>query len=162
MRSLLTWAGVNRITSCEKSVNKSVIMLQTCSIWKFRWREKIKHLPKYCGSSTQDDPCRSNIGGWRPLQPLRRWRLCRYGRLTYQTVVCVQCLQPGVSTLAADLNSDSRRRVPEPSTAHRSTFYTHHKHQLLATNNRLISQWIIYNNNNNNDRLTAFDPGQPG
>jgi len=30
------------------------------------------------GSSTQDDPCRSNIGGSRPLQPLRRWRLwCR-------------------------------------------------------------------------------------
>jgi len=29
------------------------------------------------GSSTQDDPCRSNIGGSRPLQPLRRWRLWR-------------------------------------------------------------------------------------
>jgi len=27
------------------------------------------------GSSTQDDPCRSNIGGSRPLQPLRRSRL---------------------------------------------------------------------------------------
>ena len=24
---------------------------------------KIKHLSKYWGSSTQDDPCRSNIGG---------------------------------------------------------------------------------------------------
>ena len=24
------------------------------------------------GSSIQDDPCRSNIGGSRPLQPLRR------------------------------------------------------------------------------------------
>jgi len=22
--------------------------------------------------------------------------------------------------------------------------------------------YVIYNNNNNNDRLTAFDPGQPG
>ena len=22
--------------------------------------------------------------------------------------------------------------------------------------------WYLYNNNNNNDRLTAFDPGQPG
>jgi len=31
------------------------------------------------GSSTQDVPCRSNIGGGlRPLQPLRRWRLCVY------------------------------------------------------------------------------------
>ena len=145
MRSLLIWVGVNRTTSCKKSVNKSVIMLQTCGIRKFRWREKNKTLAKIlAGSATQDDPCRSNIGGWRPLQPLRRWRLCRCGRLTYQTVVCVQCLQPGVSTLAADLNSDSRRRVPKPSTAHRSTFYTHEKHQLLATNNRLISQWITY------------------
>jgi len=43
---------------------------------KFRWREKIKHLSKYWVSSTQDDPCRSNIGGSRPLEPLRRWRLC--------------------------------------------------------------------------------------
>jgi len=29
-----------------------------------------------------------------------------------------------------------------------------------------IAKWLIFmmnnNNNNNNDRLTAFDPGQPG
>jgi len=36
----------------------------------------VKHLTKYWGSSTQDDPCRSNIGGSRLLQPLQRWRLC--------------------------------------------------------------------------------------
>jgi len=51
-------------------------MTATCGIQKFRWREKIKHLSKYWGSSTQNGPCRSNIGGSRPLQPLRRWRLC--------------------------------------------------------------------------------------
>jgi len=28
--------------------------------------KKIKHLSKYWGSSTQDDPCRSNIGGRDP------------------------------------------------------------------------------------------------
>jgi len=61
MRSLLIWVGVNRTTSCEKSVNKSVIMPEklrgalqmkmtaTCGIQKFRWREKIKHLSKYWG-----------------------------------------------------------------------------------------------------------------
>jgi len=50
-------------------------MTATCGIQKFRRREKIKHLSKYWGSSTQDDPCRSNIGGSWPLQPVRRWRL---------------------------------------------------------------------------------------
>jgi len=30
---------------------------------------KIKHLSKYWGSSTQDDPCRSNIGGRDPRNP---------------------------------------------------------------------------------------------
>jgi len=61
MRSLQLWVGVNRTTSCEKSVSKSVIMLEklrgalqmkmtaTCGIQKFRWREKIKHLSKYWG-----------------------------------------------------------------------------------------------------------------
>jgi len=29
-------------------------------------REKIKHLSKYWGVATQDDPCRSNIGGHDP------------------------------------------------------------------------------------------------
>jgi len=52
-----------------------VFKIHECGIQKFRWREKVKHLSKYWGSSTQDDPCRSNIGGSRPLQPLRRWRL---------------------------------------------------------------------------------------
>ena len=28
--------------------------------------------------------------------------------------------------------------------------------------NSLIALSVYYNNNNNNDRLTAFDPGQPG
>ena len=36
---------------------------------------KNKTLVKILGSSTQDNPCRSNIGGSRPLQPLRRWHL---------------------------------------------------------------------------------------
>ena len=39
---------------------------------------KNKTLVKILGSSTQDDPCRLNIGGSRPLQPLWRWRLCRH------------------------------------------------------------------------------------
>jgi len=26
----------------------------------------------------------------------------------------------------------------------------------------MVCHWLIQNNNNNNDRLTAFDPGQPG
>jgi len=48
-----------------------------CVVFKIHvLKGKIKHLSKYWGSSTQDDPCRSNIGGSRPLQPLRRWRLC--------------------------------------------------------------------------------------
>ena len=44
-------------------------MTATCGIQKFRWREKNKHLSKYWGSSTQDDPCRSNIGGGDPCNP---------------------------------------------------------------------------------------------
>jgi len=28
--------------------------------------------------------------------------------------------------------------------------------------NSCIFVAVLYNNNNNNDRLTAFDPGQPG
>jgi len=68
-------------------------MTATCSIQKFRWKEKMKQLSKYWGGglSTQDDPCRSNIGGSRPL---RRWRLCcRYHasrptfKQTYATVM---------------------------------------------------------------------------
>jgi len=31
---------------------------------------EVKHLTKYWGSSTQDDPCRSNIGGRDPSTPV--------------------------------------------------------------------------------------------
>ena len=46
-------------------------MTATCGIQKFRCMEgkKIKHLSKYWGSSTQDDPCRSNSGGCDPCNP---------------------------------------------------------------------------------------------
>jgi len=49
----MVWYGAHKMTA-------------TCGIQKFRWREKIKHLSKYWGSSTHDDPCRSNIGGSDP------------------------------------------------------------------------------------------------
>jgi len=61
MRALLISVGVNSTASCEKSVNKSVIMLEkltgalqmkmtaTCGIQNFRLKEKIKHLSKYWG-----------------------------------------------------------------------------------------------------------------
>jgi len=75
MRSLLIWVGVSGTASCEKSVNKSVIMLEklrgalqmkmtaTCGIQKFRWREKIKHLSKYWGVVNTGRPLQAKYWG---------------------------------------------------------------------------------------------------
>jgi len=45
---------------------------QRLAVFRSSTEGKNKTLAKYWGSSTQDDPCRSNIGG---LRPLRCWRL---------------------------------------------------------------------------------------
>jgi len=80
MRSLLIWVNVNRTASCEKSLNKSVIMLEklrgalhmkmtaTCGIQKFHWKEKIKHLSKYWGGGRQHrtTPAGQILGGRDP------------------------------------------------------------------------------------------------
>jgi len=106
MRLLLTWVGVNCTTSCEKSVNKSVIVLEklrgalqikmtaTCGIQKFRWREKIKHLSKYWGGVV-------NTG--RPLQ-VKYWggevaTLATPAALTLMVVVLVPCYNYGSRTV---------------------------------------------------------------
>jgi len=45
----------------------------------------------------------------------------------------------------------------EPQLSHCTAKYLHAHFAVL------IAVWErVYNNNNNNDRLTAFDPGQPG
>jgi len=50
-------------------------MTAICGIQKFRRREKIKHLSKYWGRQHRTTPAGQILGGLRPLQPLRRWRL---------------------------------------------------------------------------------------
>jgi len=46
------------------SSQNGVISLIWCMVFRSSAEgKKIKHLSKYWGSSTQDDPCRSNIGG---------------------------------------------------------------------------------------------------
>jgi len=44
-------------------------MAATCGIQKFSWREKIRHLSKYWGSSTQNDPAGQILGGRDPCNP---------------------------------------------------------------------------------------------
>ena len=66
MRSLLIWVGVNRTTSCEKSVNKSVIMLEIIQRYsEVPLKEKNKTPVKILGVATPATPA--------ALTPMHAW-----------------------------------------------------------------------------------------
>ena len=72
------------------SSQNGVISLIWCMVFRSSAEgKKIKHLSKYWESLTQDDPCKSNIGGSRLLQPLRRWRLCLFVCPSIPLSVCL-------------------------------------------------------------------------
>ena len=119
MRSLLIWVGVNRTTSCKKTVNKSVIMLQTCGIRKFRWREKNKTLAKilwvvntgrpvqvkYCGVATPATPA--------AVAPMQMW----------QTNIpdCSLCTVSAARRVNTGSWSEFRQQTPRPRTVNCSS-----------------------------------------
>jgi len=80
--NLLIWVGVSRTTSGEKSVNKSVIMLEKL---RHTGKKYIKKLVKILGVVNRGRPLQVKYWGSRPLQPLRRWRLCVLAS-EYQTI----------------------------------------------------------------------------
>jgi len=53
-------------------------------------------------------------------------------------------------------------RLDDQSETWFNTFCVLIRSQTLVSAKDKVTCLIDYNNNNNNDRLTAFDPGQPG
>jgi len=64
--------------------------------------------------------------------------------------------EPAISTVIGSRGFSYFLLLLRPKAAH--NMYRHKKHQKL----KCKIHKKIRNNNNNNDRLTAFDPGQPG
>jgi len=66
-RKFMNFSSQNGVIWCILGVLFSTFMCpMDCSSAEGK---KVKHLSKYWGSSTQDDPCRSNIGGRDPCNP---------------------------------------------------------------------------------------------
>ena len=120
MRSLLTWAGVNRITSCEKSVNKSVIMLQTCGIRKFRWREKNKTLAKILGGGRQHRTTRAGQI-WGVATPATPAALTPMQMRQTNIPDCSLCTVSAARHVNTGSWSELRQQTPRPRTVNCSS-----------------------------------------